>query len=211
VPGLVFVVPITITNPDLTCEYVLKTHEGLGLNSYGIVAFFFLLAFAIGHSVMLGVTLIQRLFMFIRHGVERDHEVPEKDRKLWALIARRVLSEQYGIDAQEELGQEEWNALYDALAVPTRDDLRVGVIAMLTSEAMGWCGLGAIPLSHGLWNRYYVAWCLILIIAGLFHDWWFAEGFTSARLFGIAKNRAILRELRAARDSIQPQVVRPPE
>jgi hypothetical protein len=151
------------------------------------MALFVLLTFAIGHAVMLWVTLIQRLFVWLYARIRRDNEIREQDRRLLALVARQLLKHQYGMDP-EQLDQDEWNALYTALGVPTPSDQR-GSLAMVTSEAMGWCGLAAIPLGRGLWNPYYVAWCLILVIAGLFHDCTRDDAEVDSSLHGQGANR----------------------
>ena len=85
VPGLLFAIPIVLTNPVLACKFALRSQEGLGLNNYGRAGLVLLLTFAIGHAIMLWVVPIQRLFVFLCARARGSNEVPGQDRKLLAL------------------------------------------------------------------------------------------------------------------------------
>src|SRR6267154_5072602 len=113
-------------------------------------------------------------------------------RKLWSIVARRLLKERYGIGA-DNLGQEEWNALYQTLGTLRIEDVR-GSMTMIVSEATGWCGIAATWFAPTLRNRYYVAFCALLIVAGLLHDWYVAAGLNNPLFLGFLKVRALLRE-----------------
>jgi hypothetical protein len=118
-------------------------------------------------------------------------QMDEGGRRLWAIVARRLLKDQYGIDPVE-LHQEEWNALYGTLGTLAITDLR-GSMTMIVLEATGWCGLAAGLFAHELRGRYYLALSLLLILAGLLHDWYVAERLNNPRFFVVLKIRALLR------------------
>jgi hypothetical protein len=120
----------------------------------------------------------------------------EGARRLWALIARRLLEQKYGID-HSHFEQGEWNALYWALGTLTINDVR-GSLVLLVFEATGWCGVSAILLAPTLANRYFIGLCVILILAGLYHDWYVAEGLNNPQFLGVLKVRSLLREFQGA-------------
>ena len=118
-----------------------------------------------------------------------DFLAPEK---CWARFAVSLLRERYGVKPQH-LSQEEWNALYWAMAPLTLEELR-GSPFMTASGATGWCGLAAIRFAPTLNNKYYLAFALFMILIGLLHDWNFVIGRHNARFLGIMKIRTLLRE-----------------
>jgi hypothetical protein len=232
-PGLFFGISILLANPALFCELVARAQDGFGLGHYAILGLALFLAFVVGNTFMLLVTLFQRLMGFLyrlwayvweelcawpllpltnwlykkprwtrrrwlnnlslyiqqrRSGVPSDEDA----RKCWALIAKRLLKVKYGIEPQD-VGQDEWNALYWTLGTLTLADVR-GSITMVVFEATGWCGLAATLFAHALRNRYYVAFSMLLIVGGLLHDWYVAEGLNNFRFLGFLKIRALLRE-----------------
>jgi hypothetical protein len=65
---------------------------------------------------------------------------------------------------------------------------------MIVFEATGWSGLAAIRFAPTLRNRYYVALCALMIVAGLLHDWYVAEGLNNRTFLGFLKTRSLLRE-----------------
>lgn len=197
-PGLFFEISVLLSNPALVCELVARVRDGFGPSNYGLIAIALILAFIIGNALMLWVTLIERFLAFLYPKLcANDREIPESARRFWALVARKLLEEQYGIKP-ETLGQEDWNALYGTLGIPTQRDRR-GVVFLIASEAVGWSGIAAMLFAQGLRNRYYFIFSLILIVAGLFHDWWVAEGLKSGQYIGSLKISVLLRELRESR------------
>jgi hypothetical protein len=73
-------------------------------------------------------------------------------------------------------------------------------MTMIVFEATGWCGLAATLFAPQLSKRYYVAFSMLLILAGLLHDWNVAEGLNNPPLLGVLKIRSLLREFRDAAD-----------
>jgi hypothetical protein len=116
----------------------------------------------------------------------------EGTRKLWAITARRLLKVKYGIEPQD-LHQEEWNALYWTLGTLAITDVR-GHMTMIVFEATGWCGLAAMLFGQELRNQYYLAFSVLLILAGLLHDWYVAAGLNNPQFLGSLRIRALLRE-----------------
>jgi hypothetical protein len=121
--------------------------------------------------------------------------------KCWTRFARRLLQIQYGVDPQD-LGQEEWDALFWPLGVLNIVDLR-GSIVMLAFEATGWCGLVAARLASALRNQHYLVFCAVLIVSGVFHDWHIARNLNDPRSLGTLKIRALLREFRVKHDGLR--------
>jgi hypothetical protein len=118
--------------------------------------------------------------------------VPEGVRKCWARFARQILKT-YGID-HEDLDQEEWNALYGTLGTLTLREQR-GSVFMIASEAIGWCGLAAAFLAPTLRTRYYLEFAILLVIAGIIHDWCVAKRLNDPTMWGLLEIRVIAREL----------------
>jgi hypothetical protein len=132
------------------------------------------------------------IYMYVQT-VARGHIPLDLDaRKCWALIARRLLKKKYGIKPKD-IGQEEWDALYQTLGTLRIEDVR-GSMAMIVFEATGWCGLAATRFAPELSKRYYVGISVLLVVAGLLHDWYVAEGLNNPRFLGFLKVRALLRE-----------------
>jgi hypothetical protein len=114
----------------------------------------------------------------------------------WALFARRLMKKRYGIEAKdlERLDeQEDWNVLFEVLGALTTTDMR-GSLTLIVFEATGWCGVAAIWFEPALRNRYYVPFSILLIVAGLLHDWWVAGNLNNPRFLGLLKIRALMRE-----------------
>jgi hypothetical protein len=140
---------------------------------------------------------LTRLFIHVRSR-HLPFPMDEGARRLWAIVARRLLREKYGIHPKD-LGQEEWNALYAALGTLTITDIR-GSMTMIVSEATGWCGLAATLFALQLRNRYYVAFSVLLILSGMLHDWHVAGGLNNPQYLAVLKIRSLLREFRIATD-----------
>lgn len=198
-PGLFFEMSVVISNPALACQLFAKAQDGFRLSNYGLLSVALILAFIIGNAFMLWVTLIQRFFTFLYPKLcPKQVNAPEAALRLWGLIARKVLEKQYGIDP-ETLNQDDWNALYWTLGIPTQRDRR-GLVFLIASEAVGWSGLAAMLFALGLRNRYFFVFSVVLILAGLFHDWWVAEGLRSGQYIGSLKISVLLRQLRNGRE-----------
>ena len=125
-------------------------------------------------------------FQYIGADLDRD------TRQCWALLARRLLKDQFGIEPAD-VGQDEWNVLYQTIGPLTLADLR-GDFTMTVFEATGWCGLAAMLFAPALRNRYYVTLLMLLIASGLMHDWHVEGRLANPRWLGFLKIRALLRE-----------------
>jgi hypothetical protein len=85
----------------------------------------------------------------------------------WQQIAPRLLKH-YGIDPPAPSDSDAWTAWSGVLGSFEPEDIR-GTIIMLASQATGWSGLAAILFAPSLNNRYFLAFCLFSIFAGLHH------------------------------------------
>jgi len=121
-PGLFFETSILVTNPERMCQLVVKAEDGFGLRHYEVLGLVLILAFVIGNAFMLLVGFVQWLLakLYRRTLTASALEIPEDDRKCWAMIARQLLRSKYGIDPKI-FDQAEWNVLYDSLGVPVQD------------------------------------------------------------------------------------------
>ena len=123
----------------------------------------------------------------MRHPI---HKPAHPSEKCWARFATALLRKRYGVSPQH-LSQEEWNALYWAIAPLTPEELR-GSPFMTASGATGWCGLTAIRFAPTLNNKYYLGLALFMILIGLLHDWDFVIGRHNPQFLGIMKIRTLL-------------------
>jgi hypothetical protein len=112
----------------------------------------------------------------------------------WHLLARRLLKVRYGIEPQD-VAEDEWEPLYWTLGSPTREELR-GSIMMIASHAVGWSGIAAARIAPTLWNRYYLGFCLFMVLNGLIHDYYVVLRKSDLRIAGYLNIRAVLREFR---------------
>jgi len=110
----------------------------------------------------------------------------------WHVLARRLLKVRYGIEPND-LKDNEWEVLYSNLGTITPEDLR-GLIMMIALHASGWAGLVATRIAPSLRNRYYVGFCLFLILNGLLHAYYVAVRCWDPRVSGNVTIRAVLRE-----------------
>ena len=69
---------------------------------------------------------------------------------------------------------------------------------MIVCEATGWCGVAATLFAPPLKNKYYLAFCVFLIVSGLVHAFYTVKRLNNPRIFGFLKIRALLRELRGS-------------
>jgi hypothetical protein len=110
----------------------------------------------------------------------------------WFVLVRRLLKVRYGIESSE-LKDDEWSVLYSNLGSITPEDSR-GSMMMIAIHACGWAGLVATRLAPALRNRYYVGFCLLLILNGLMHAYYVVQGRFDPRYAGSMAIRAVLRE-----------------
>jgi len=112
----------------------------------------------------------------------------------WHIFARRLLETRYGIDLVN-VKQGEWDVLYWTLQSPTAKEKRGGKsVMMVASQATGWSGLVATRIAPALHNRYYLAFCSVMILSGLFHHYYVDAFFHDPKALGFMNVRAILRE-----------------
>jgi hypothetical protein len=142
---------------------------------------------------------------FSNHVIEKASpggtDVPTALRKCWAMSARPVLETVYKIKPAE-LDQEEWDALYGNLGTLKPAEVR-GSVFMIASEATGWCGLAASLFAPALRNRYYLGFAVILVFAGILHDWNLARRLGDWTAWGVLELRAIMRESKKTSQLVQ--------
>jgi hypothetical protein len=194
-PGLFFEISILVANPRRICKLVIKAQDGFGLNHYELLGLALILAFIIGNAFMLLVSFNQLLLskLYRRSLKPEEREIPENDRKCWAVIARQLLTAKYGMEPQG-LSQEDWNVLYESLGMASREEVGASTLVM-ASEAMGWCGFAGMLFAHTLANPYYVIFCLCLVAAGLLHGWHAVRLVENPHSYGLVRVRVLLREL----------------
>jgi hypothetical protein len=110
----------------------------------------------------------------------------------WGTIAEHLLKSRYGIDPQK-FKPEDRSVLYRVLGTATPEEGR-GLLLMLATHATGWSGLAAIRIAPALRNKYYVWFCLFLILNGLIHDFYVVVRRLNPIAVGYIGIRAALRE-----------------
>jgi hypothetical protein len=119
-------------------------------------------------------------------------------QRAWHVVTSEVLKQQYGIDVDELPRQMDWGVWYSVLGVPEPEDMR-GSRIVIASHATGWAGLAALRFSPMLRSRYYVGFCIVLMVYGLLHDWEVARRLNNPVTVGLLKLRSLLRELKLLR------------
>jgi hypothetical protein len=66
----------------------------------------------------------------------------------------------------------------------------------ITVHATGWSGFAATRFAGPLQNKYYLLFCLFLVIVWLHHDWYVALRRYNPPAVGYMNIRALLREYR---------------
>jgi hypothetical protein len=119
-------------------------------------------------------------------------------QRAWHVVTSEVLKQQYGIDVDELPRQMDWGVWYSVLGVPEPEDMR-GSRIVIASHATGWAGLAALRFSPMLRSRYYVGFCIVLMVYVLLHDWEVARRLNNPVTVGLLKLRSLLRELKLLR------------
>ena len=114
--------------------------------------------------------------------------------RCWHTLAERLLQTRYGMEP-ENVTEGEWNILYWTLGKPTPQDAR-GSLAMITTHAIGWAGIAATRIEPALRSKYYLAFCLFLIINGLLHDWFVVRRRMNPLGVASIHINAVVREMR---------------
>jgi hypothetical protein len=132
---------------------------------------------------------LNRYFFFTGYG-----ESPEWRRIVgcWGTIAEHLLRSRYGIDPQKFKPQDR-SALFRVLGTATPEESR-GLLSMIATHATGWSGLAAIRIAPALRTKYYVWFCLFLILNGLIHDFYVVIRRFNPIAGGYISIRAALRE-----------------
>ncbi|SRR6266849_2776327 len=110
----------------------------------------------------------------------------------WHVLARRLLQVRYGINIQD-FKDDEWEVLYSNLGTPTAEEWR-GSMFLIACHATGWAGLTATRFAPVLRDRYYIGFCLFLILNGLLHAYYVVRRKFDPRIAGHLPIRGILRE-----------------
>jgi hypothetical protein len=112
----------------------------------------------------------------------------------WHIFGRRLLETHYGIDLTD-VRQGEWDVLYWTLQSPTAKERRAGrSVMIIASHATGWSGLVAMRIAPALHNRYYFAFCILMILSGLLHQYYVDVALNDPLYKGYVTVRAVLRE-----------------
>jgi hypothetical protein len=136
-------------------------------------------------------SLFKWFWLRLARAAQRHRRPQGLGMRAWRGVARKLLSDRYGIDI-DHLGQD-WEMFYWNLGPPSALDYR-GPLLMMALHATGWSGVAASALAPALWNPYYLALCALLIVFGIHSDHQVAlrntdpVGAISIRL------RALLRE-----------------
>jgi hypothetical protein len=135
---------------------------------------------------------VQEHLQYYSSGIEED----EKNiNGCLGLLAESLLETKYAVKREDSRSTRAWWIWYVTLARPTREELR-GQTLMVATHATGWCGVVATLFASTLKNRYYLSFSILMIVSGLFHDFYLARGFYQPTLRGLANVRGMLREFR---------------
>jgi hypothetical protein len=74
----------------------------------------------------------------------------------------------------------------------TAEEFR-GSVTVIACHAAGWAGLGATCVAPALRDRYYIAFCLFLVLNGLLHAYYVIRRQFDPRLAGALALRAVIR------------------
>jgi hypothetical protein len=137
---------------------------------------------------------------FNRYLVETGYELSGEWKKIqgcWHVLARQLLKTRYGIEP-EDVKDDEWEVLYWTLGTPTIEDMR-GSLMMIATHATGWSGLAAARIAPALQNRYYLGFCIFLVLTGLLNNYYVVVSRNDPHVAGYINVRALLREFRKER------------
>lgn len=88
---------------------------------------------------------------------------------VWGVAAGKLLRERYGIEPPTAIQTEQWSFWHYWLGNPKPEDIR-GNQTVRVFTATGYCGIIAMWLAPALRTHFFVAFCAVLLIAGLVHD-----------------------------------------
>jgi hypothetical protein len=135
---------------------------------------------------------VQEHLQYFSFGIEED----EKNiNGCLGLLAESLLETKYAIKREDSSSTRAWWIWYVTLASPTRGELR-GQTLLVATHAMGWCGPVAALFASTLKNRYYLTFCILMIVTGLFHDYYMARSIFNPTMRGLSNVRGLLREFR---------------
>ena len=109
----------------------------------------------------------------------------------WLKLARKLLETRYGIKLDEI--DREWTWLFWTLGSPTGEEVR-GYPFAIAIHATGWLGLAASQIAPPLRNAYYIAFCALMIVVGLQHDFCVVRGYLDPVRVASTRIRALMRE-----------------
>ena len=98
----------------------------------------------------------------------------------------------YGVNFND-LENDDQAVLYWNLGRMTPEEFR-GSVILVACHAAGWAGLVASRIAPTLQTKYYIGFCLFLILNGLLHAYYVIKGKSDLRFAGILPLRALLRE-----------------
>jgi hypothetical protein len=137
-------------------------------------------------------TDVQKHLRYFAYG---GNEEEESINGCLGILASNLLETKYAISREDSNHTPAWWIWYVTLAKPTQEETR-GQTFMIASHATGWSGLVATRLASTLSNRYYLSFCVLLIVSGLFHDFYVTRYMNNPITRGLANIRGMLREFR---------------
>jgi len=110
----------------------------------------------------------------------------------WRVFAERLLQVKYGVKFRD-FRDDNWQPVYWNLGSLAPEEFR-GSIFIIACHATGWAGLVAARIAPVLRNKFYIGFCLFLILNGLLHAYYLVQRKVDPRLAGNLNIRAVLRE-----------------
>jgi hypothetical protein len=114
-----------------------------------------------------------------------------RGHQCWRELSRKLLKDKYDVNIDEM--QWTWDFLYWNLGEITIGERRGDLLVMAT-HAIGWCGLVAAWVAPQLRNRYFISFCCLSLLIGLFHDYYVASRLNNGEALAHARIRALLRQ-----------------
>jgi hypothetical protein len=123
-----------------------------------------------------------------------DQEEVNVNRCL-GLLTTNLLETKYAIKREDSNSTRAWWIFYVTLPTPTREEVR-GQTLMVATHATGWSGVVATQFASTLSNRYYLSFTALMIVTGLFHDYYLARSIYHPVIRSLSNVRGMLREFR---------------
>jgi hypothetical protein len=135
---------------------------------------------------------VQEHVQYYSFGIEADER---NINGCLGLLAESLLETKYSVKREDSHSTRAWWVWYVTLASPTRKEVR-GETLLVTTHAIGWCGIVATLFASTLKNRYYLSFSILMIVTGLFPDYYLARSIFHPTLRGLSNLRGLMREFR---------------